>query len=234
MPPPRVIAIGDIHGCATAFATLVEGLKLQPDDVVVMLGDAVDRGPDSRSVLQQLMSLTGRCQLVSIVGNHEQMMLEALDGDIPIQEWLMHGGAATLDSYGRGAGVNAVDAAHVDFMRSWVDVHQSESHFFAHGNYIASRPLETQPWIDLRWQSLHWHTPAAHICGKTAVLGHTSNKQGLVVNLGHIVCIDTYCCGGYWLTAFDATTGQIWQANESGEFRTGELPPIQAAMKMRP
>lgn len=234
MPPSRVIAIGDIHGCATALATLVDGLKLQQDDVVVMLGDAVDRGPDSRGVIQQLMSLAGRCQLVSIVGNHEQMMLEALDGDIPIQEWLMHGGAATLDSYGRGAGINAVDAAHVDFMRSWGDVYQTDSHFFAHGNYIASRPLETQPWIDLRWQSLNWHTPAAHISGKTAVLGHTSNKQGNVVNLGHIVCIDTYCCGGFWLTAFDTTTGQIWQANEPGEFRTGELPPIQAAMKTRP
>ena len=67
-----------------------------------------------------------------------------------------------------------------------------------------------------------------HCSGKTAVLGHTSNKQGQIVNLGHLVCIDTYCCGGYWLTAFDATTGRVWQANEAGEFRSGELPPIQA------
>ena len=234
VPPSRVIAIGDIHGCGVALATLVEGLELQPSDVVVMLGDAVDRGADSRGVLQQLMAIGERCQLVPITGNHEQMMLEAIDGDIPIQEWLMHGGAATLDSYGRGAGVNAVDPAHIEFIRSWGDVHQTDSHFFAHGNYIASRPLETQPWIDLRWQSLNWHTPAAHASGKTAVLGHTSNKQGRIVNLGHLVCIDTYCCGGHWLTALDAESDRVWQANEAGVFRTGELPAIQAAMKLRP
>lgn len=233
VPPSRVIAIGDIHGCASALAALVDGIDPQPGDVVVMLGDAVDRGPNSRGVINQLLALRERCQLITIVGNHEQMMIEALDGDIPVQEWLMHGGAATLDSYGQGAGVNAVDAAHVDFIRSWVDVHQSASHFFAHGNYIASRPLETQPWIDLRWQSLNWHTPGPHISGKTAVLGHTSNKQGQIVNLGHIVCIDTYCCGGFWLTAFDAASGGIWQANEAGEFRAGDLPPVQAAMKVR-
>jgi serine/threonine protein phosphatase 1 len=230
---PRVLAIGDIHGCATALAALVDGLKARADDVVVMLGDAIDRGPDSRGVLEQLLALRERCQLISIVGNHEQMMLEALDGAIPVQDWLYHGGAETLDSYGAPAGVNAIDPAHVEFIRTWGDLYQTDSHFFAHGNYIASRPLDRQPWVDLRWQSLHWHTPAPHVSGKTAVLGHTSNKQGQVVNLGHLVCIDTYCCGGYWLTAFDTTTGQIWQANESGEFRKGELPPIQASMKVK-
>jgi len=234
VPPSRVIAIGDIHGCGKALATLVEGLDLTRDDVIVMLGDAVDRGPDTRGVVDQLIALGDRCNLVTIMGNHEQMMLEALDGDIPIQEWLMHGGAATLDSYGRGAGVNAVDAAHVEFIRTWGDVYQTPSHFFAHGNYIASRPLETQPWIDLRWQSLHWHTPTPHVSGKTAVLGHTSNKQGNIINLGHIVCVDTYCCGGFWLTAFDTTSGKFWQANESGDFRSVALPSVQSSAKVRP
>ncbi len=234
MKPARVLAIGDIHGCATALAALVDGLKPQTGDVVVMLGDAIDRGPDSRGVIEQLLALGERCQLVSLIGNHEQMMLEALDGDIPVQQWLMHGGAATLDSYGPGAGVNAVDPAHIDFIRTWVDVYETDSHFFVHGNYIASRPLDRQPWTDLRWQSLNWHTPEPHVSGKTAVLGHTSNKQGQIVNLGHIVCIDTYCCGGYWLTAFDATTGRAWQANEAGAFRTAELPPVQSSVKTRP
>lgn len=231
---PRTIAIGDVHGCNTALATLVDGLKLEADDVVVVLGDVVDRGPDSRDVIAQLLALRDRCRLVCIQGNHEQMMLDALDGRMPVQEWLVHGGAETLDSYGKGSGMNALDPAHVEFVRSWGDVHETPSHFFAHGNYLASRPLTRQPWTDLRWQSLKWHTPVPHVSGKTAVVGHTSNKQGEILNLGHLICIDTYCHGGYWLTGFDSTTARVWQANEAGEFRQGELPPIKTAAFMQP
>jgi serine/threonine protein phosphatase 1 len=161
-----------------------------------MLGDVIDRGPDSRDAIGQLIALRERCRLVCLQGNHEQMMLDALDGKMPIQEWLVHGGAETLDSYGKGAGMNALDPTHVDFIRTWGDVYESDSHFFAHGNYLATRPLDRQPWRDLRWQSLKWHTPEPHISGKTAVLGHTSNKQGEILNLGHLICIDTYCHGG--------------------------------------
>jgi serine/threonine protein phosphatase 1 len=232
-PAPRILAIGDIHGCGSALAALVAGLQITPEDTVVMLGDAIDRGPASRGAIEQLLALRERTNLVCIQGNHEQMLLDALDGKMPIQEWLIHGGAQTLDSYGKGFGIDAVPAEHIDFIRTWGDVHESEGHFFAHGNYLATRPLTTQPWTDLRWQSLKWHTPGAHVSGKTAVLGHTSNKQGQIVNLGHLVCIDTYCCGGYWLTALDVTTGRVWQSNETGDFRTGELPPIQSAASVR-
>jgi serine/threonine protein phosphatase 1 len=227
---PRIIAIGDVHGCNTALATLLEGMKLRADDAVVMLGDVIDRGPDSRDVIQQLLALGECCQVVCIQGNHEQMLLDAVDGLMPVQEWLVHGGAETLDSYGKGAGLNALDPQHVEFLRSWGDVYECPSHFFAHGNYLATRPLDRQPWRDLRWQSLKWHTPEPHVSGRTAVLGHTSNKQGEIVNLGHLICIDTYCHGGYWLTAFDATTGRVWQSNEAGDFRSHELPAIQAAV----
>jgi serine/threonine protein phosphatase 1 len=230
---PRSIAIGDIHGCNTALATLVQGLKLQAHDTLVILGDVIDRGPDSRDVINQLFAIGEQCQLVCLQGNHEQMMLDALDGRMPIQEWLVHGGAETLDSYGKGAGMNALDPMHVQFIRGWGDVYETDSHFYAHGNYLATRPLDRQPWTDLRWQSLKWHTPEPHISGKTAVLGHTSNKQGEILNLGHLICIDTYCHGGCWLTAFDSTHGRVWQSNEAGEFRSVELPPIKTAAATR-
>jgi serine/threonine protein phosphatase 1 len=145
-PIPRTIAIGDVHGCNTALATLLEGLELQASDTIVMLGDVIDRGPDSRDAINQLLALRERCRLVCLQGNHEQMMLDALDGRMPIQEWLVHGGAETLDSYGKGAGMNALDPEHIDFVRTWGDVYETDSHFFAHGNYLATRPLDRQPW----------------------------------------------------------------------------------------
>jgi serine/threonine protein phosphatase 1 len=227
---PRTIAIGDIHGCNTALATLLDGLKITSADRVIFLGDVIDRGPSSRDVIEQILALRERCRVDCIQGNHEQMLLDVLDGISPLQEWLVHGGAETLDSYGRGRGVDALDPAHVAFLRSFGDVFESPSHFFAHGNYLATKPLSSQPWRDLRWQSLKWHVPEPHVSGKTCVLGHTSNKQGEILNLGHLLCIDTYCHGGLWLTAFDATNELVWQSNEAGQFRAGVLPPVQAAV----
>ena len=77
---PRTIAIGDIHGCSTAQAKLIELIDPQPDDVLVPLGDFVDRGIDSKGVIEQLISLADRCRLVPILGNHEEMMLGAREG----------------------------------------------------------------------------------------------------------------------------------------------------------
>ncbi|MCA9234696.1 MAG: serine/threonine protein phosphatase [Planctomycetales bacterium] len=222
--PGRTIAIGDIHGCATALAAMLEMFRPQAADTVVTLGDVIDRGPDSRGVVQQLLRLREQCRVVCILGNHEQMLLDAVEGLMPVQEWLHHGGAQALDSYGRGSGINSIDDEHVAFFRTWVDVFETPGEFFVHGNYWATRPLDRQPWRDLRWQSLHWHTPEPHRSGKTAVLGHTSNKQGRIVNLGHLVCIDTYCCGGGWLTALEPATGRVWQTQETGEGREGSLP----------
>ena len=225
MPDPRTIAIGDIHGCSIALETLVPALELQTDDVLVTLGDVIDRGPDSRHVLVQLLALREKCQFVPLLGNHEQMLLDAVDRKIPLQSWLMHGGAETLDSYGDNAVLNDLDAAHVEFLRTWGDYYETPSHFFVHGNYLPRKPLSKQPWHWLRWESLRAMMPAPHCSGKTAVLGHTSHKQGEIVNAGYMVCIDTYCHGGYWLTALEPDSRRVWQANQRGELRESELPP---------
>ena len=58
---------------------------------------------------------------------------------------------------------------------------------------------------------------------KTAVLGHTPQMDGEVLDLGHLKVIDTYCYGDQWLTALDVDSGKIWQANERGEDRTDQL-----------
>lgn len=225
MPLPRTIAIGDIHGCSRALRALLAALAVTERDVVVMLGDAIDRGSDSRGVIEQLLELQKRCRLVPILGNHEQMLLDAVDGEIPLRNWMQYGGDETLDSYGKGAPIDILPAEHVEYIRSWGDWYETPGHFFAHGNYLAERPLAHQPWEWLRWESLRNLLPLQHCSGKTAVLGHTSNKQGELVNLGYLVCIDTYCCGGYWLTALEPETGRVWQANEQGTVRGSLLPP---------
>jgi serine/threonine protein phosphatase 1 len=108
---------------------------------------------------------------------------------------------------------------HVAYIRSWADCFQTETHFFVHGGYEPERPLSEQHWPLLRWHSLRDHVPGPHVSGKTAVVGHTSLKDGEVLDLGHLICIDTYCWGGGWLTALDAETGRVWQADRQGRLR---------------
>ena len=226
MTSGRTIAISDIHGCATALRTLLAALELRTEDTLVMLGDAIDRGPDSCDVIEQLMAVGECCELVPILGNHEQMLLDAHERKIPLHNWLMHGGAETLDSYGAGTRLSELPANHIDLLYTWGDYHETAGHFFAHGNYLPKKKLSLQPWEDMRWLSLREFLPGPHVSGKTAILGHTSNKQGKIANHGHLICIDTYCHGGGWLTALEPETGKVWQADEAGELRESELPPV--------
>jgi serine/threonine protein phosphatase 1 len=217
--PPRVIAIGDIHGCATALRTMLEVIAPQPADTIITLGDCVDRGPDSRHVIEQLLELRKRCHLVPLLGNHEEMMLAHLGGRSQPDNWLECGGDATLDSYSQGEEVPIVPPEHLEFIRSWVDYWEVETHFFVHGAYHPEQPLSSHRWPLWRWHSLREMVPAAHISGKTAVVGHTSQKAGEVLDFGYLICIDTYCYGGGWLTALDATTGHLWQVDRQGKLR---------------
>ena len=76
--PGRTIAIGDIHGCSAALAALVAAIEPSKDDTVITLGDYIDRGPDSRGVLDQLIALAARCRLIPLLGDHEEMLLDTL------------------------------------------------------------------------------------------------------------------------------------------------------------
>ena len=97
---PRVIAIGDIHGCSTALEKLLAAIKPGKSDTIVTLGDHIDWGPDSRGVLDMLISLSHRCRLISLLGNHEEMLLAARQSRSELVYWMKLGGTATMDSYG--------------------------------------------------------------------------------------------------------------------------------------
>jgi len=217
---PRTIAIGDIHGCSASLSALLDAINPQPDDTIVTLGDVVDRGLDTRGVLDQLIALRKRCRLVAIRGNHDQMLLDELDRPglpgISLGMWLGCGGLATLQSYGDVDDPRMIPPEHVAFLRESRLVYETETHFFVHANYQPEISLARQRPGILMWESLRDHVPGPHISGKTAVVGHTSQKGGEILDLGHLMCIDTYCYGGGWLTALDVGSGQVWQADESG------------------
>ena len=116
----RTIAIGDIHGCSTALAALLQAIDPQPIDTLITLGDYVDRGIDSKGVIDQLIALADRCRLVPLLGNHDEMMLHARDGRSDFQFWLNCGGQAALDSYGSTGQLNLIPATHFRFLQQCV------------------------------------------------------------------------------------------------------------------
>lgn len=218
----RTLAIGDIHGCSRALATLLAAVAPTSRDRIVALGDYVDRGPDSRGVLEQLLSLHATGRLVALRGNHELMMLDARNGGGSMSMWLMCGGDETLASYGAAAFKNVPEAHWAFLDEACVDWHEEERHFFVHANAYPDWPLNEQPEDVLFWERVAG--PCAHVSGKIMVCGHTPQRDRLPLNLGTTICIDTaaYEPDG-WLTCLDVGSGKYWQANEDGKVRSAWL-----------
>jgi 3',5'-cyclic AMP phosphodiesterase CpdA len=211
---PRTIAIGDVHGCSRALEALLSEIGPRPADVIVTLGDYVNRGPDSRGVLDRLIALEGQCTLVPLLGNHDQTLLAALTGERrALSDLLDMGGSATLASYDADqtaaagpAGILAEHTAllrrrrrnddterrllgripdeHTAFLRRCRGYSETETHIFVHAQYDPDLAMEDQPPYLLRWESLRNGTPGPHFSGKTAIVGHSSQKSGEILDLG--------------------------------------------------
>lgn len=222
----RTIAVGDIHGCRDALAALIEAIEPGSDDTLVTLGDYIDRGNDSRGVLDYLIALSGRCRLVSLLGNHEELLLDALRDISNLRRWLTLGGGDTLRSYGwRPGGLRSrladwIPASHRKFVADCRPYHETSNHLFVHAGFVPELPMERQPGEALRWRVTDGRTARPHQSGKVAVVGHTPQFSGEVLDLGFLVCIDTNCARGGWLTALDIETGRVWQADRLGRLRT--------------
>jgi serine/threonine protein phosphatase 1 len=221
----RTIAIGDIHGCSAALATVLEAIHPGPEDTLVTLGDYIDRGPDSHGVLELLIGLAGRCRLVPLLGNHEELLLAAIRDGTALRAWLACGGVAALRSYGWIPGgprrrlADWIPNRHLEFLAGCRDWHETATHFFVHAGYLPELPLDRQPGAALRWRVTDAATAAPHCSGKVAVVGHTPQWSGKVLDLGFLKCIDTNCYRGGWLTALEVSTGQVWQADRQGRLR---------------
>ncbi len=223
----RIIAIGDIHGCAAALRSLLDAIGPDSADTVVTLGDYLDRGPDTCDVLDQLLHLAKRCRLVPILGNHDEMFLGILAGHrYLLADWLAFGGEATLASYDIAA-PEEMPHTHVAFLRECRPWHETQAHFFVHASYVPHLPLKRQPPEVLRWHVIGVPPPKPHRSRKIAVVGHTTQRCGEILDFGHVKCIDTYVYGNGWLTALDVQTGQTWQADKEGHLRESPSPGDQ-------
>jgi len=219
----RTIAIGDIHGCYRAFDSLIGRIKPTSSDRLVILGDMIDRGPDSRGVLDRLIELQEQCQLVPLLGNHEEMLLAAREGKSDLRYWKKFGGQETLDSYGRLSDCREIPWSHIYFIQHCRLFLETDTEIFVHAGVAPSFQMDQQSSLDLLWKPLKYDDVSPHYSGKTVIVGHTPQSDGQVLDIGFLKCIDTYCHAGGWLTALDTNSGHIWQANQKDEVREGNL-----------
>lgn len=217
------IAIGDIHGCQTSLTTLLDEIQPSQDDLIVTLGDYVDRGPDSKGVIDTLLELQSTHQLVHLMGNHEIQMIRALEAPHHLERFLsgLCGGQDTLDSY--GGTFQDIPEEHWEFIRSAELYHELENHILVHAGVEASLPVAEQGQETYYYQRFYSQEP--HCSGKTVVCGHTIQGD-LPTNIGHAICLDTCAYGGGWLSALELDSGKIWQTNERGESRELHLSDL--------
>jgi serine/threonine protein phosphatase 1 len=209
----RVYAIGDIHGCLDRLtdlhAAIGDDLAARPvaEPLLLHIGDYVDRGPDSASVVDTLArgSPVPGVPCVNLIGNHEEMMLEALAGDDPaaVVHWLTNGGADSLHSWGvpRAAPPTAwrghIPDAHAAFLGGLALCHRAGGYLFVHAGLRPGIAIGEQERRDMLWirePFLSWKRDF----GAVVVHGHTPRaKPDVKVNR---IGIDTGAVNGGMLS----------------------------------
>lgn len=219
MTTPRLIAIGDVHGCSHALDALLAAIAPAPEDQLVFLGDLIDQGHDTRDVLQRLLRLEQECQVVLIQGNHEEMLFAARNSDQALRYWENCGGVNTLNSYHFGGGLERIPADHWALLDRCLPYYETDEFIFTHAHFLPDVPMSDQPAHQLRWAMFDPAETMPHYTGKPVTVGHTEQRSGEVLDLGFATCIDTACWRHGWLTALDVRTKETWQASRWGQIR---------------
>ena len=171
-----VYAIGDVHGRSDLLARMHQGIEEDAARrpaarrVLVYLGDYFSRGTDSRAVVERVLAWRPPgWEVVTLKGNHEDLILRFLEGDLRTGlHWLDYGGVEALAHYGMPMAdpaardeataiellhrlLEALPAAHLQFLRSLPASHREGGYFFAHGGVLPGVPLEAQRERDLVW-----------------------------------------------------------------------------------
>ena len=179
----RTLAIGDVHGCAAALLNLLKFVDPGPKDTIVTLGDYIDRGPDSKGVLDLMIRMNLSDRLVPLRGNHEMMMLMGRESRDERRMWLSCGGAEALESYGkpgRSGQLEDIPEHHWHFVRKVCsDYAETETHIFVHANLQPNTPLTEMSQTWLHWEFLTPSKHYPHFSGKTMICGHSEQRSGI-------------------------------------------------------
>lgn len=180
----KVFAIGDIHGCPSTLTKLYDILindGLDPEkDIVVFLGDYIDRGPDTPAVIEQLIKWQNLYpHWKFLMGNHEHLCYDAIvthNATYPEGTWEYNGGWQTIAQYG---GIHNIPRTHMDFLfKSPVFFYETEDYFFVHGGLSPDMSIEeNKEYIfDILWIRNQFIN-SDYDWGKKVIFGHTPKRR---------------------------------------------------------
>ena len=221
-------AIGDIHGESERLSELLEVLPLGADDELVFLGDYVDRGPDSRGVIEILLDLEKKVRCTFLLGNHESMLLDFLGWTdrryMGGEAFLANGGERTLASYGYRESLRKarrrvrLPKTHEDFLLGLRLHYHVGDYLFVHAGVGANRSSESDAGEAVMQSSARevlWNRITGHVehgLGVTVVYGHTAQEDFQVCwNLPYSIGIDTGVVYGGPLTAIRLPDETVFQ-----------------------
>ncbi len=206
----RQIAVGDIHGCFDLLKPLIEKIiGFTPDeDMLIFMGDYIDRGKKSKEVVQYLGALKEKSpdKVILLKGNHEDLAYNALTVIDPGEEmvyWRINGGAETVISFG---GIRNSRESLIPFIESLQLYYESDTHIFVHAGIPYGKGLSTaEP------EELLWDRDFSYDGERTLVVGHTAKSAVTNYNNGKIICVDT---GAYMtgiLSAYDVLNNNVYK-----------------------
>ncbi len=229
----RVLAIGDVHGMYEKLIKLMDKIRFNPDeDLLIFLGDYIDRGPDPGRCLQYIFALQQQYPdvVVCLMGNHEVMMSSYFMqkrgsyNNLIVDyagSWLDNGGLETLKQ------LDEMDEGTKEELLQWVMnlpvKYQYQDYFFCHAGVDPDVPLTMQNEFDMLWRRQQWweqykgeetlvvgHTPVQKVMKLTGKERRTPKPLFLA---NHVIMCDTgaYMSGGK-LSCVDVLAGKVWQA----------------------
>ncbi len=220
----RTFVVGDIHGCATELERLLRRLELGPSDRIVFLGDYIDRGSDTRSVVDLLLELktNRRCQSTFLKGNHEDMFLDFLGyGGCHGDAFLLNGGIETLRSYGfedpgsLSGEDEILPETHREFFLELGLTCEIDSVLCVHAGINPTRGLSSQLTEDLLWiREAFYMSP--HVLERTVIFGHTPQRE-VYFDLPYKIGIDTGLVYGGKLSCLEITERKLFQIGLGAE-----------------
>ena len=224
--------VGDIHGCVKSFRSMIKSkLKLTKEDTLFLLGDYIDRGPDSKGVIDFIMELQRESYNVKpIMGNHEYMLLQSLEDEVEFANWKKNGSTQTLTSFGisedkasEPSSVHMIPALYIDFLRGLSYHEETDDFYFVHAGLGKDMEnpkddLDTLFWSRREYYNrkilngrilIHGHTPVSMI----SIQDRIYDGDGKILNLDG-GCVYSHISGFGNLVAMDLDTfGLFFQKN---------------------
>jgi serine/threonine protein phosphatase 1 len=221
----RLYVVGDLHGCIAETEIMLKHLEvseeLTAEDVVIFIGDYIDRGADSKLVVEALLSFRVRFpQTIFLKGNHEEMLLSFL-GFGAVESglsYLANGGEKCLVSYGfsletpPGEVLTKLPASHLDFYRSLDHYVIAPGFVFTHAGLNPIRELHSQVEEDLLWIRNEF-IYNVHYFKHTVIFGHTP-YENVLFHLPFKVGLDTGLVYGNMLSALELIEGKVFQVRK--------------------